>query len=160
MHASLLPLLLAPVALATPLVQRASNDTCFSRTSTVKAWELTSLDVSASYIFTTPAHQNSWGHVSFTLKNPALGTVTKCEGSSSQLNDFFNGDVDYECETPDEVEEVDPRLTKGSQNVELDCEETFEQNKDWAIGEIYSNRQVKCKKVDVSVPVKEISAVA
>ncbi|KAM0271638.1 hypothetical protein ACHAQH_009026 [Verticillium albo-atrum] len=194
MHASLIPLLLAPLALATPILPRADNQTCFSTTSAVKSWELTSLDYHASYIFSTPSHQNSWGYVSFTLENAALGTKTKCEAASSRLNDFFYGDVDYECEAPEgEAPEGEPRLSetkfrfdrpggevtveqswycfdepqfpsritaKGGQDVELDCEETYTENKNWTVGEIYSQRDVKCGMLDLTVPVEEISAVA
>ncbi|KAK4214273.1 hypothetical protein QBC37DRAFT_156958 [Rhypophila decipiens] len=63
------------------------------------SWSL-SLEYHASYTFTTPAHQNSWGAVSFNLTNPAvdkkLGTVN-CRMDSNRLTDFFYGDQWYPC---------------------------------------------------------------
>ncbi|EEY22312.1 conserved hypothetical protein [Verticillium alfalfae VaMs.102] len=194
MHASLLSLLLAPLALASPILSRADKQTCFSTTSAVKSWELKSFDFHANYIFSTPSHQNSWGYVSFVLENAILGTKTKCEASSSSLNDFFYGDVDYQCEAPEgDVPKDEPRLSqttfrfdrpggevqvaqswycfddpqfpstitaKGGESVKLDCEETYTENSNWTIGEIYSQRDITCGIVDLTVPVKEISAVA
>ncbi|KAH9886144.1 hypothetical protein F4778DRAFT_759142 [Xylariomycetidae sp. FL2044] len=65
------------------------------------AWTVKDFDYHASYIFTTPAHQNSWGYVSFNLSNPALAYEAQCSAASSQLSDFFYGNFPYTCTVPD-----------------------------------------------------------
>lgn len=101
-RSSVLGLALAPLTLASPFYPRQqyneTNQTCFARTSAISEWQISDLDFHASYIFSTPAHQNSWGYVNFTLYNPVLETSTRCSASSNRLNDFFYGEVSYECE--------------------------------------------------------------
>lgn len=66
-------------------------------------WKISNFVYNASYIFTTPAHQNSWGYVNFDLFNPAFAVdggadpEATCSASSSRLNDFFYGDEPYTC---------------------------------------------------------------
>jgi hypothetical protein len=60
-------------------------------------WTVHSFDYYASYLFTNPAHQNSWGYVNFNLTNNIVPYTAVCEASSSQLTDFFYGTVDYTC---------------------------------------------------------------
>lgn len=74
---------------------------CTSSSFNGFAWAVEAFDFHASYIFTTPAHQNSWGHVNFTLANPAAGFRASCAGSSNQLQDFFYGTMPYTC-TPEQ----------------------------------------------------------
>jgi hypothetical protein len=62
------------------------------------AWLARQFDFHASYIFTTPAHQNSWGYVSFDLFNPADQSATHCQAASNQLSDFFYGTMQYQCD--------------------------------------------------------------
>ena len=57
-------------------------------------------DFHASYIFTTPAHQNSWGYVNFNLTAEGAAYTTACSTTSNQLSDFFYGTVAYAC-TPE-----------------------------------------------------------
>ncbi|KAK0744498.1 hypothetical protein B0T21DRAFT_281132, partial [Apiosordaria backusii] len=54
-------------------------------------------DFHASYVFTNPAHQNSWGYVNFNLSNDVVPYTAKCSAASSQLSDFFYGTVEYTC---------------------------------------------------------------
>jgi hypothetical protein len=61
------------------------------------SWVARAFDFHASYTFTTPAHQNSWGYASFELFNPATQVSTHCEAASNQLSDFFYGTVAYKC---------------------------------------------------------------
>lgn len=66
-------------------------------------WEILNFVYNASYVYTTPAHQNSWGFVNFNLFNPAFaadGSASSeavCSASSSRINDFFYGDMQYTC---------------------------------------------------------------
>jgi hypothetical protein len=57
-------------------------------------------DYHASYTFTHPAHQNSWGYVNFNLTNNVVPYTALCAASSSQLSDFFYGTFDYSCTLP------------------------------------------------------------
>jgi hypothetical protein len=98
---SALPLLLLPfTTTASPVAvtQSTANDGGCSDTSFHKfSWRALAFDFHASYTFSTPAHQNSWGYVSFDLLNPADDSTTHCEAQSSQLSDFFYGTVPYRC---------------------------------------------------------------
>lgn len=49
---------------------------------------------------------------------------------------------------------------KGGAIADLQCEETNWQNPNWTVGEIYSQRDVKCGIITLPTPIKEISAVA
>src|SRR5687767_900631 len=51
---------------------------CMAAGQKVSSWKVENFDYHASYIFTTPAHQNSWGYVNFTLSNPALNYKPVC----------------------------------------------------------------------------------
>ncbi|KAB5551239.1 hypothetical protein GE09DRAFT_1059724 [Coniochaeta sp. 2T2.1] len=64
-------------------------------------WVVEHFSYNASYIFTTPAHQNSHGYVSFDVFNTAAPSYTAtCSASSSQLTDFFYGTQWYTCALP------------------------------------------------------------
>ncbi|KAK0385659.1 hypothetical protein NLU13_6836 [Sarocladium strictum] len=184
-------LLLAGSALALPNPIASSGGkqpSCMAAGQKVTAWEVENFDYHASYIFTTPAHQNSWGYVNFTLSNPALSYKPVCTAASSQLSDFFYGDLVYDCQVlPDGShpsgegaatftfsrptgqlsinqtwacpEEGGQFWAEGGAKLKLDCEEKNYQNKDWQIGQVYSSRTVTCNKVTVEVPVEHISAV-
>lgn len=98
--------LLAPLASATPtppalshvLEPRASSPTCSNASLRGFAWTVQDFDFHASYVFSTPAHQNSWGYASFNLSNPAVpGARASCSAASSQLSDFFYGNLAYTC---------------------------------------------------------------
>lgn len=100
--ATLLSLL--PVAMAVPLLPRTTNSSnpgCTKSSFGDFAWSLENFDFHASYIFTTPAHQNSWGYVNFNLSNPALPYPAVCTAASSQLSDFFYGTQSYNCTVPE-----------------------------------------------------------
>ena len=98
---TLLPLL-SLTSTASPISSpRAAESTAVTGCSDVSwkamAWTARAFDFHASYIFTTPAHQNSWGYASFELFNPADQSTTHCEAASNQLSDFFYGTVQYKC---------------------------------------------------------------
>jgi hypothetical protein len=63
-------------------------------------WTVHGFDYHGSYLFTNPAHQNSWGYVNFNLTNDVVPYTAVCEASSSQLTDFFYGTIDYACTLP------------------------------------------------------------
>jgi hypothetical protein len=69
-------------------------------------WKITGLDYHASYVFSTPSHQNSWGYINFNLTNPAVGITVPCSASSNRLSDFFYGDQWYRCAVPSGVSNV------------------------------------------------------
>jgi hypothetical protein len=89
---------LLPLASATPIQPRAEG--CTAASFGDFKWTLSSFDYHASYIFTTPAHQNSWGYVNFNLTNPALPSPAVCSGASSQLSQFFYGNQNFNCSVP------------------------------------------------------------
>ena len=60
---------------------------CNAKSTSVTGWTVHNFDFHASYIFSTPAHQNSWGYANFTLTNPAVDYAATCGASSDQLSD-------------------------------------------------------------------------
>ncbi|KAK4179163.1 hypothetical protein QBC36DRAFT_343964 [Triangularia setosa] len=183
-----LPLILATSA--SPISSRQTNSASTSCSDTSFKnfqWQASNFDFHASYIFSTPAHQNSWGYASFDLLNPADQSTAHCSAASNQLNDFFYGTVQYSCndtlrggstkfdfnrptgelrvEQSWTCRDQDPQYpitftAKGSANFTLGCNEESYQNANWTIGQIYSSRTVTCGKVDSVVTPYEISAVA
>ncbi|KAK6211169.1 hypothetical protein QIS74_10433 [Colletotrichum tabaci] len=185
----LLPaLLLFSTAFASPIARRQDDEpTCGQKSAKMTGWTLTGFDYHASYIFSTPAHQNSWGYVSFNVSNPALDYNVTCGAASNRLNDFFYGEQVYTCSPPDGESAAtsftwsypdralalnqswtcndDPKYparytAKGDAVADLKCEETSWQNNNWTIGEIYSQRNIKCDIITLPTPIKEIYGVA
>ena len=98
---ALLPLL-SLTSTASPIFSpRTAESTAVTGCSDVSwkamSWTARAFDFHASYIFSTPAHQNSWGYASFELFNPADQSTTHCEAASNQLSDFFYGTLEYKC---------------------------------------------------------------
>lgn len=172
----------AAPALAAPLEPRGACSTSFS------GWTIHDLTYDASYIFTTPAHQNSWGNVRFNVSNPAIDYQVACSGASSQLQDFFYGQQVYGCTVPEgsggkatftfnrasgEVAfnqtwycREDPQYPArfnagGAATAELDCTDSGTVvNTNWTMGQIYSTRIVACKPVTLPMKADWINAVA
>lgn len=185
MFACLTTILLASTALALPNPSGGKQPTCMAAGQKISDWKVENFDYHASYIFTTPAHQNSWGYVNFTLSNSAVKYKPVCSASSSQLSDFFYGTVNYDCKIPakyagDEATfsfsrpSGDLRINQtwacpeeggrfyaegGVKLPKLKCSDKTWKNPDWQIGEIYTSRTVTCKKVSVKAPIERISAV-
>ncbi|KAK4150836.1 hypothetical protein C8A00DRAFT_36523 [Chaetomidium leptoderma] len=191
----LLPLL-GLTATASPLLNARSAEPTDAETPVVGCsdmsfktfgWEARAFDFHASYIFTTPAHQNSWGYASFDLFNPADESTARCEASSSQLSDFFYGTVQYKCNDtlrngatsfdfsrPANQLRVNQTWTcadqdpqwpitftgRGQANLTLDCTDETWENPDWEMGQIYSSRNIDCGLVDSRVVPIDLSAVA
>ncbi|POR36358.1 Uncharacterized protein TPAR_03450 [Tolypocladium paradoxum] len=182
MLANILTTILAGVALAAPAIPE-DKTTCTSKVSKVKEWTVGDFDFHASYIFSTPAHQNSWGYVNFTLKNEAAGYEAQCSAASSQLQDFFYGNVNYGCDVPVPGDQATFSLSRpdnglrinqswscagagsrftarGGVRLNLTCSDRSWQNPDWTQGQIYSTRNVDCQHVTVKAPFEEMSGVA
>ena len=157
--------------------------TCTQKSQKVKEWTVSDFDLHASYTFTNPAHQNSWGYVSFKLANPALGYTSSCQGSSNQLQDFFYGNFVYNCTGPAPSDlatftfsrptnelmvnqtwacsgEGSRFWAEGGTKLDLNCHEEKWQNPSWEQGQIYSTDTITCDHVNAKVPVTSIRAVA
>ncbi|KAH6610095.1 hypothetical protein Trco_000115 [Trichoderma cornu-damae] len=155
---------------------------CTASSAKVSQWTVEDFDFHASYTFTTPAHQNSWGYVNFTLANPAVGYSPVCSASSNQLSDFFYGNFVYSCDVPVAADKAtftfsrpgsDLRINQtwncadegsrftaqGGVKLNLTCSDTTWQNPAWTPGHIYSLRTVTCGKATVPAPIEEMSAV-
>ncbi|GAB0132997.1 hypothetical protein EsDP_00001417 [Epichloe bromicola] len=185
MHVSACALLLATAAaMAAPSTNDPRKpETCTQKARNAKQWQVKDFDFHASYLFTTPAHQISSGHVNFTLENPALGFTSRCEASSGHLDGFFYGDMAYNCTEP----VPGPRTTftfsrpsgelnvnqtwscrdekstfwaQGGTKLELDCEDKRWTNPDWKMGQTYSTRFVTCGRVNATVPIKSMQGIA
>ncbi|KAI0193682.1 hypothetical protein EV127DRAFT_384776 [Xylaria flabelliformis] len=152
------------------------------------AWEVEDFTYSASYHFTTPAHQVSGGSVNFNLSNPGLTEKVACTAYSTWLNDFFYGNVNYNCTKPDgsttetsfafsqpsgqlnvnqtwTCTDEDPQYPTtfhgyGAVNLTLTCNETNYQNPDWQEGETYSLRTISCAPVTLPLKPYDKTAVA
>lgn len=92
-------------------------------------WTVEDFDYHASYIFTTPAHQNSWGYVNFNLSNPAVpDLLASCNAASSQLSDFFYGTMQYNCTFDGQVGQPGPapaKFTFNRPSGELDIDQKW-----------------------------------
>ncbi|KAI9163886.1 hypothetical protein HJFPF1_05516 [Paramyrothecium foliicola] len=175
-------LLLASTATALPAPQAARPETCVSRSTRASKWIVENFDFHASYIFSTPSHQNSWGYVNFTLANPVLDYKPVCTAASNWLSDFYYGNTIYNCDVPVEgdvasftydraggalrinqtwncLEEGGRFVAGGGVVLDLQCEEKNWQNPDWKQGQFYSTRDIKCTPVTVDAPIETLSAV-
>ncbi|KAH6851341.1 hypothetical protein B0I37DRAFT_133722 [Chaetomium sp. MPI-CAGE-AT-0009] len=141
-------------------------------------WTIHGFDYHASYTFTNPAHQNSWGYVNFNLTNTVVPYTAVCAATSSQLSDFFYGTVDYSCSLPanapagasvtfrfsrpsgqiditeaikcNEGKATGTFVVTGSTDLTLTCTDTTTVTPDWKPGQIYSQRLVTCAPVDAT----------
>ncbi|OAQ62156.1 hypothetical protein VFPPC_07178 [Pochonia chlamydosporia 170] len=177
-------LLLAGAALAAPsTLDLRAPEKCTQKSTKTKAWAVKDFDYHASYIFTTPAHQNSWGYVNFTLENPSLKYKAQCSAASNQLDVFFYGNFVYNCteDVPGDAatftfsypaEELKVNQTwacpgegsrfwaQGGAKFNLKCTDKSWQNPDWKMGQTYSTRFINCNHFDAPVPIESIQAIA
>ncbi|KAG5919175.1 hypothetical protein E4U61_001146 [Claviceps capensis] len=189
MRVSISALLLAATAMAAPAPAPATvsepmtHETCTQKSGRTRGWQVKDFDFHASYVFTTPAHQNSVGLVKFTLENSALNVTSQCEGRSVQLDDFFYGNFVYKCTQPVPgvetaftfsrpssqllinqswacVDEQSSWKAQGGATLTLDCKDETWTNPDWKQGQTYSSRTVSCGHVDALIPINSMSAVA
>lgn len=129
LHTSLLALFLATCASATPTPPSPRQDStasCSDATLHGFEWTVQDFDFHASYIFSTPAHQNSWGYVNFNLSNPAVPDVlASCSAQSDQLSDFFFGTVPYQCLFDGEAGSAPATFSFNRPTGELDINQTW-----------------------------------
>ncbi|TQV97487.1 hypothetical protein V2A60_006758 [Cordyceps javanica] len=176
--------LLAASALAAPAVGPDRN-TCTARSTNVTQFLVKDFDFHASWTFTTPAHQNSWGYVNFTLANAAIDYEFQCSSASNWLSDFYYGNIDYNCTDPAGrptrqgtfsysrptttlainqtwacPDEGSQFWAEGRAKLDLACRETNYTNPDWKMGQIYSDRTIVCDKLTTGVPITSLRAAA
>ncbi|KAI8947082.1 hypothetical protein F4801DRAFT_562206 [Xylaria longipes] len=180
-----------PLTAAAPygLGPRSSNPSCASLSfSNDFSWTIEDFTYSASYHFTTPAHQVSGGNVNFNLTNPAVPEKVTCTAYSTQLSDFFYGNFNYNCQAAEgsttetsfafsrpsgllnvnqtwTCTDQDPQFPTtfhgyGAVNLTLDCNDTFYQNPNWTMGETYSLRTISCAPVTLPLKPHDKTAVA
>lgn len=125
MHRSTILLAVASMVGASPITPR--DTTGCSQTSFKNfEWTVESFVFKASYIFTTPAHQNSWGYADFNLSNAAVPDVlATCSGRSDQLSDFFYGNLPYDCTFEGETGPAPAKFTYNRASGELDINQTW-----------------------------------
>ncbi|OAA33574.1 hypothetical protein AAL_01039 [Moelleriella libera RCEF 2490] len=178
--------LLAGAALAAPAatLDTRQDAPCTRTSSLVRQWSVKDFDYHASYVFTTPAHQNSWGYVNFTLVNAVLNLKTQCSAASNQLQDFYYGNFIYNCtQFPEEVstatftfsrpqnelkvnqtwicpEEESQFWGEGGAKLKLDCKDETWKNPNWTVGQIYTSRTVTCNHIDAPIPIDSMRAIA
>ncbi|KAM3499676.1 hypothetical protein MY11210_009596 [Beauveria gryllotalpidicola] len=175
--------LFAASALAAPAT--SPDWVCTSASTKVTALQIKDFDFHASWTFTTPAHQNSWGYVNFTLANPAVDYEYQCSAASNQLQDFFYGTTNYECtdadgsptswgtfsySRPTTTLAINQTWTcpsegsrfwaEGAAELDLHCNDTTWENPDWKQGQIYSDRTISCDKLSQDVPLTSLRAAA
>ncbi|KAK4201149.1 hypothetical protein QBC40DRAFT_339263 [Triangularia verruculosa] len=115
-------------------------------TKTLEAlkWTVHDFDFHASYVFTNPAHQNSWGYmcrpagarVGFKFSRPA-GTleISETVGCSDKLF-----------------------VVNGGTTLTLTCTGVTTQNPNWTPGQIYSSRDIRCTPVDATIEAENVTA--
>lgn len=180
--------LLASTAAALPAGAPADSPTCTSKVASLNSWTVKDFDYHQSYTFTTPAHQNSHGDVSFSLFNPALeGTAVGeryCSAYSTWLDVFFLGEIIYKCHDKDGKPVDDTTFTysrptqqlminqtwtcddngaqyfaQGGVKLDLKCNETKYKNDNWKMGEIYSDDTTVCDKVTTEAKIDSMQAI-
>jgi len=162
--------------------QNGAVDECTLNSVGNLEWTVHDFRYHASYIFTTPAHQNSWGYVDFMLANPSIKYRARCSAQSSQLQDFFYGDMVYWCSVPVSGDDVSFTFSRpngelkinqtwhcpgegsrfeaeGGVTLNLTCTDTQQRNENWKVGEIYSTQEIMCDNVTVQAPMKAVRGV-
>ncbi|KAF2263086.1 hypothetical protein CC78DRAFT_534352 [Lojkania enalia] len=131
---------------------------------------LSDINYSSNKIYSTPAHLATYGgYIDFNVSNsnPAVSYVAHCSARGLHLNDFFYGELVYNCEVPDGVQSVTnftystpgyrftvnqtwvedgkTYLAMGAGKADLNCERTEWTNDDWEMGQIYYTENVECE---------------
>ncbi|KAI1120379.1 hypothetical protein F5Y10DRAFT_258557 [Nemania abortiva] len=150
------------------------------------SWTIENFAYHASYVFSTPAHQIDSGTVAFNLTNPALPETVTCNAYSSQLTDFFYGNINYNCTAPTgsstvtsfafsrPAMQLDVNQTwtcsdeeypvtfsgRGTIVLPANCSDYYYQNPNWTIGQIYSIHNIDCGPITLPLTPYEKSAIA
>ncbi|ERS98852.1 uncharacterized protein SPSK_04578 [Sporothrix schenckii 1099-18] len=142
-------------------------------------WSIGEFVFNKSITFSTPAHQIDGGVVQFNLSNPSLAYPAVCAAYSSQLSEFFYGNIVYNCttENPDTATAFTFNAPTGQLNVNQSwmcidpdngpypttfaykasvdltpaCTSSSYKNPDWHMGEIYSSNTTACVQKDVTL---------
>jgi hypothetical protein len=164
----------------------APHQSCASQVRAL-VWTVKGFDYHASYIFSTPAHQNSWGYVNFNLSNTATKYGAVCSATSGVLTEFFFGNMWYPCTLPPtapagakvefqfsrptgrlDVREAvvckkDDKTTtfqaSGTTKLTLTCtdEKWTNPNYTTGTGQFYSTETITCALVDVTIKPFEVA---
>ncbi|KAK1754435.1 hypothetical protein QBC47DRAFT_383924 [Echria macrotheca] len=124
--------------------------TCLDTSLHDFAWKL-SIEYHAFWYFTTPAHQNSWGTVSFNLTNPAVAATIRCQADSDRLSDFFYGDQWYTC-TPSPAVAALPATS-----FKFFTHSRFELNQTWTCGDKKPVTFLGLAKTDLNLQCTDVS---
>ncbi|KAJ8119664.1 hypothetical protein ONZ43_g3435 [Nemania bipapillata] len=163
-----------PLAAAAPygLNSRDSPAGCSSKSFGDFAWAISNFNYHASYVFSTPAHQIDSGTVGFNLTNTALSETVACTAYSLQLQDYFYGNINYNCTAAEgsststtfsysrpsgqlninqtwTCDDEDPQYpitftAYGTVNLTFPCDTWTYQNPDWQPGQTYSILDITC----------------
>ncbi|KAL1900537.1 hypothetical protein Sste5346_002260 [Sporothrix stenoceras] len=175
---ALVGLLASAAAVSAAPTARDANPGCTAASLGNFDWSIAEFVYNKSIVFSTPAHQIDNGIVQFNLTNPALAYPAVCQAYSTQLSDFFYGNIIYNCTSegdettttfafnaPAETLDVNQTWTcsdkdpqypdtfhyQGSVNLTLDCTSDYYKNPNWEIGQIYTSNLTTCKQEGVTV---------
>ena len=102
-------------AVSTPLV---GYPNCHPTSKTVDL-RISDLYFHSSRVYSTPAHQVAGGSISFNITNPAAGITTSCSASSTQIYDYFYGDLWYHCQKTDGVDDTEFTFNRTTGQINL-----------------------------------------
>jgi len=81
-------------------------------------WSINGFHYRSSVIYSFPSHRIASGTVDFNLTNPALPHALACSAYSTQMMDFFYGNMWFQCTGPDDTE-ASFQFDKSSGRVDL-----------------------------------------
>ncbi|KAI0867892.1 hypothetical protein GGS24DRAFT_250688 [Hypoxylon argillaceum] len=179
-----------PLAAAAPtaLHPRESIPGCTSTSFGDFSWTIEEFTYLGSYIYSTPAHLIASGTVAFNVTNPAFPEKVSCYAYSTWLQDFFYGNINYNCDVPEgsgvgtsfsfsvpgstlnvnqtwTCDDEDPQYpvtftAYGTVDLPLNYTQTYWQNPNWTLGQIYSIRDIAPAPVTIDLKPYAVSAVA
>ncbi|KAH8836241.1 hypothetical protein DCS_03261 [Drechmeria coniospora] len=158
---------------------RASN--CYAKSKKANWWTVSNFAYSVSDTFATPTDRTSLGYINFSLTHPGINYTAECsarftDAQSGNITDFIYGNT-TSCNLPDNGDKATFKFSSSSGELEinhtwtcsdstrrfkasgvgkLNCEESFEHNREWDDKTVYSNRQISCAHKTVHARVKEM----
>ncbi|KAL2214064.1 hypothetical protein CC79DRAFT_1316786 [Sarocladium strictum] len=180
--------LMATSAFALPSSDYSSSKpTCMDAGTKVTSWTVENFDYHADYTSLSPGKLTSVkSYVNFDLVNPVLSYKAKCSAVSESQPEPFASKTSYKCKIdnkkyPGDSASFKFNLKTGKLDIkqhwncakeggwiEADgfvtvknpkCTDLTTTNNLWKRGSLYSTREVRCPKIKVKAPVKNISAV-
>ncbi|KAK2071186.1 hypothetical protein P8C59_005629 [Phyllachora maydis] len=97
-HAGTLLALLPLLAAGNPVTARDTTSCATLSQSDLFEWQVTAFHYHAQYTYSSPAHPNDQGFLSFNALNPALAWPTSCNVSTAEITDFLEGKHVFLCE--------------------------------------------------------------